>query len=207
LTSFISAQYKGAWIHFLSEQADFVVKHQPLMKPHSPSLLSLSGILVYVCLLNACASSPEPANGPNKTGSTATPPVTKVAATVPATTAVAKPAPAAPSSNPVASTPAPTVAVIPIDFNAQVKPIFVEYCYRCHGLGKQSGGVRLDVEANVRLHVIPGNPVRSDIYRAITSSPNVSDHMPPVSQAQPEDEDLAIIKQWIMEGAKWGGTS
>jgi uncharacterized membrane protein len=90
-----------------------------------------------------------------------------------------------------------------VDFNQQVRPFFAEYCYQCHGNGQQRGGVHLDVKASTLMHITPGNPDRSDVYRAMTRSMGASDHMPPVSQEQPEDNDIAMIKQWITEGATW----
>jgi uncharacterized membrane protein len=99
--------------------------------------------------------------------------------------------------------PAPAAIVAKVDFNQQVKPFFQAYCYFCHGNGQQRGGVRLDVRANTMTHVIPGDPVKSDVYRAITRSMGASDHMPPVDQDQPTDAEIAMIKQWIIEGANW----
>jgi len=112
---------------------------------------------------------------------------------------------AAPVTPPVAAmpAPAPTPIAAKIDFDKQVKPFFEEYCYQCHGRGRQSGGVRLDVKATALKHITAGDPTHSDVYRAITRSLNASDHMPPVSQEQPEDDDIAMIKQWIIEGAAW----
>ncbi len=116
----------------------------------------------------------------------------------------AAPANAVPATPVQVSVPATSAATIAkIDFDQQVKPIFDYYCYQCHGNGKQRGGVRLDVKASVFMHVTPGDPDRSDVYRAITRSPNASDHMPPVSEDQPSDDEIATIKQWIVEGANW----
>jgi uncharacterized membrane protein len=106
-----------------------------------------------------------------------------------------------PASGP-ATPPAPTAAT-KIDFAKQVQPFFQNYCYQCHANGRNSGGVRLDVRDNALRHVTPGDPAKSDVYRAITRSPGASDHMPPASQDQPDDDDIAMIKQWILEGASW----
>lgn len=90
-----------------------------------------------------------------------------------------------------------------INFAKQVQPFFEYYCYNCHGNGRSSGGVRLDVRANGIKHVIPGDPVKSDIYRAITRGMGASDHMPPANQDQPSDDEIVMIRQWIVEGANW----
>ncbi len=173
----------------------------PFMKPQTPLIF-----LLFVALaagFGACASSPAPAVKTNASAPTpATAPVAaKPAPAAPPAAAVkASPAVAATPAAPVAATPAAAVATT-VDFQKQIQPIFAEYCYKCHGLGKQSGGVRLDVRANLIKNVTPGDPSKSNIYRAITRSMGASDHMPPVSQDQPEDEDIALIKQWILQGA------
>jgi len=103
----------------------------------------------------------------------------------------------------------PATAVAPanvaarVDYKKQVQPFFAQYCYQCHGNGRQSGGVRLDAKASTLAHIKAGDPDNSDVYRAITRSMGASDHMPPVSQDQPEDADIAMVKQWIAEGAVW----
>jgi mono/diheme cytochrome c family protein len=104
-----------------------------------------------------------------------------------------------------AQSPAPATppAVAKVDYATQVKPIFQNYCYQCHGNGRGKGGVRLDVKANAMMHITAGDPMHSDVYRSITRSTGTSDHMPPVSQKQPGDADIATIKLWIQQGAVW----
>jgi uncharacterized membrane protein len=98
--------------------------------------------------------------------------------------------------------PAPPV-VVTVDFATQVKPILENYCYQCHGNGRTRAGVRLDVKADAMRHITPGDPMHSDVYRAITRSMGASDHMPPISQEQPKAADVATIKLWIEQGARW----
>jgi mono/diheme cytochrome c family protein len=143
------------------------------MKPRSSLVFFMTGISALV--VSACASSPSSASG---SGSPLT-------------------------ANPVAAapTPAPAPIVAKVDFVKQVAPLFEAYCYQCHGNGKSRGGLQIDQKANLLKHLVPGDPDHSDIYRAITRSVDASDHMPPVSEDQPEDDDIATIKQWIAEGA------
>src|SRR6266567_334136 len=35
-------------------------------------------------------------------------------------------------------------AAAPIDYLREVKPVFAEHCYRCHGASQQKSGLRLD---------------------------------------------------------------
>jgi mono/diheme cytochrome c family protein len=101
------------------------------------------------------------------------------------------PAPAAPS------------AATKVDYATQVKPIFEDYCYQCHGNGKSKAGVRLDVKTSAMMHITAGDPMHSDVFRSMTRSMGASDRMPPVSQKQPGDSDIATIKLWIQQGANW----
>jgi mono/diheme cytochrome c family protein len=108
-----------------------------------------------------------------------------------------------PGSASAPATPPPAAVVAKVDYTRQVQPIFSQYCYQCHGNGRQSGGVRLDAKDSALKHITPGDPDNSDVYRAITRSQGASDHMPPITQDQPADSDIATIKQWITEGANW----
>jgi mono/diheme cytochrome c family protein len=102
-----------------------------------------------------------------------------------------------------AQDPAPVTPPAKVDYSTQVKPIFEKYCYQCHGDGRSKAGVSLDVKAKAMMHITAGDPMHSDVYRSITRSVGASDHMPPVSKDQPKDEDIAIIKLWIEQGANW----
>src|SRR5437899_3217250 len=42
----------------------------------------------------------------------------------------------------------PPAAGRPIDFDRDVRPLFVQHCYACHGPDKQKGGLRLDRKAD-----------------------------------------------------------
>lgn len=80
---------------------------------------------------------------------------------------------------------------VQIDFEKQVKPILVEYCYDCHGDGMDKGG--LDFEA------YKGHPellADRKMWQAVLQ--NVGGHiMPPEKKAQPTQEQREIITQWI----------
>jgi mono/diheme cytochrome c family protein len=104
------------------------------------------------------------------------------------------------AQNPAPATPP---AAAKVDYATQVKPILENYCYQCHGNGKSKAGVRLDVKTNAMMHITTGDPFHSDVYRSMTRSMGASDRMPPVSQKQPGDADVATIKLWIQQGAVW----
>jgi mono/diheme cytochrome c family protein len=102
---------------------------------------------------------------------------------------------------------APATPAARVDYDTQVKPVFEKYCYQCHGNGRSRGGAILDVKAKAMMHITPGDPVHSDVYRSMTRSIGTSDHMPPVPKDQPSAADIAIIKLWIEQGANWPDAS
>jgi hypothetical protein len=100
-----------------------------------------------------------------------------------------------------------------IDFSRQIRPILSENCFFCHGPdeAKREAGLRLDDELAAKsdndgvIAIVPGDPEKSALIQRMVSS-DPSEVMPPpklhkkVSAAQ-----LDLLKQWIREGAPWGG--
>ena len=100
-----------------------------------------------------------------------------------------------------------------IDFNRDIRPILSDNCYFCHGpdKNKRKADLRLDTKAglfdeidDVR-PVVPGKPAESDLLRRITTQ-DEEDHMPPAkSNKSLSAKQVALIKQWIEEGAEYKG--
>jgi hypothetical protein len=100
-----------------------------------------------------------------------------------------------------------------IEFNRDVRPILSEACFTCHGpdANKRQGDLRLDTEAGLfgagsgMAPVVAGMPEKSELLRRVTSV----DHeqiMPPVDSGKNVSlRDIAILKTWIEQGAKWQG--
>ena len=106
----------------------------------------------------------------------------------------------------------PSQGAEPIHFGRDVRPILSENCFACHGPDekKREAKLRLDDEASAKATregvtaIVPGNPEKSAIIeRILTKDPD--DVMPPpkmhktISPAQ-----VATLKEWIKQGAKWG---
>lgn len=99
-----------------------------------------------------------------------------------------------------------------VDFNREVRPIFSEHCYTCHGPdeGKRKAGLRLDrdTEAFKELKsgeraIIPGDLKKSALIQRITTA-DADDIMPPVKHGKPlSKEQIETLKTWVKEGAKW----
>ena len=96
-----------------------------------------------------------------------------------------------------------------VDFVKQVRPIFADTCYKCHGEKKQKGKLRLDnVEAIEKggkdgKVLVPSDPDKSEIYRRITLPKDSDDVMPNEGDPLPKDKQ-ELIKQWIAQGAPFG---
>jgi hypothetical protein len=100
-----------------------------------------------------------------------------------------------------------------IQFNRDIRPILSENCYACHGPDKNSrkAGLRLDTESGAFgklddiFPVVPGKPDASEVVRRITTT-DEDDHMPPLDSTKKlTSEQIALIKRWIEQGAKWEG--
>lgn len=100
----------------------------------------------------------------------------------------------------------------PVDFMRQVQPILSENCYACHGPDDASveAGLRLD-RRELALKggdsgnaIVPGDPAASLILERITHT-DPDTVMPPPDKKPPlTAEQIAILRQWIAEGAVWG---
>ena len=105
-------------------------------------------------------------------------------------------------------------AAPPVDFQRQVQPILAEHCTLCHGVDSdvRKAGLRIDVRVDAlaggesgNAAIVPGRPDDSEMIRRITSlDPETvmppKDHNKPLSEAQ-----IATLKQWITEGARYEG--
>jgi mono/diheme cytochrome c family protein len=93
-----------------------------------------------------------------------------------------------------------------VDYVKQVKPIFQMHCVSCHGALKQKGELRLDASPLVLKGgkdgaiVVAGSGEKSRLIDALTGAHDVT-RMP--KDADPlKPAEIALIKQWIDEGAK-----
>ena len=102
-------------------------------------------------------------------------------------------------------------AEVPLSFNRDVRPIIADACFQCHGpdSATREADLRLDTERGffggegADPVVIPGKPEESSFYGRLISD-NPDDIMPPPgSHKELEPEEIALIRRWIVEGAKW----
>ncbi|MEY3391192.1 MAG: hypothetical protein RLZZ322_39, partial [Verrucomicrobiota bacterium] len=100
----------------------------------------------------------------------------------------------------------------PINFSRQIRPILSENCIACHGPDEKGrkGKLRLDDEQDAKRDrkgdfvILPGKPEQSELIKRIEST-DPDDVMPPPKQHKTiPPAQLALLKEWIRQGAPWG---
>ncbi|MFD2203410.1 PSD1 and planctomycete cytochrome C domain-containing protein [Shivajiella indica] len=99
-----------------------------------------------------------------------------------------------------------------ISYNIHIRPILSDNCFACHGpdANKREAGLRLDIAENAyaalkespdKFGITPHDISQSELYKRIISD-NPSELMPPPeSNLKLTEEDIALIKKWIEQGA------
>ena len=96
-------------------------------------------------------------------------------------------------------------------FEAKIRPVLADNCFRCHGPSKQRGGLRLDNRADALAGgdngkaVVPGNTADSLLLQAVTESNPDLKPMPPPPNAKLSTQQIADLTQWVKMGAPWPG--
>jgi len=100
-----------------------------------------------------------------------------------------------------------------VSFSRDVLPILSENCLSCHGQdeGHRKADLRLDIrEGAIAVKkgvaaVVPGKPGESDLIKRILTA-DEEDVMPPVKshKARLKKAEIAVLRDWIAEGAVWG---
>lgn len=93
-----------------------------------------------------------------------------------------------------------------VDFDAEIKPILSDRCFFCHGpdANNRQAELRLDREEDAKNYaIIPGKPDESEVYRRIMSEDPAERMPPPKSKLALTQQEKALIKRWIEQGAPW----
>ncbi len=95
-----------------------------------------------------------------------------------------------------------------VEFNRDIRPILSNNCFLCHGpdKGRRKAGMRLDLEAEAKKDaIVPGKLSESELWTRINNS-DVDERMPPKgSKKELDAHQIALIKKWIEQGAKYEG--
>lgn len=96
-----------------------------------------------------------------------------------------------------------------VDYNTEIKPIFNKKCITCHGGVKRQSGFSLlfrsealAINKSGKAAIIPGDPSHSELIRRLTlkdPEERMPNKHPPLT-----DEEIATLKTWIKQGARWG---
>jgi Protein of unknown function (DUF1553)/Protein of unknown function (DUF1549)/Concanavalin A-like lectin/glucanases superfamily/Planctomycete cytochrome C len=97
-------------------------------------------------------------------------------------------------------------AVDPVQYNRDVRPIFVENCFPCHGADSaaRKAGLRLDRrEDALKTALVPGKPDDSELIRRIFAPEKAVVMPPPKTKKTLTAEQKEALKQWIAAGAEY----
>ena len=96
-----------------------------------------------------------------------------------------------------------------LEFNRDIRPILSESCFQCHGQdpAKREAKLRLDERESATLArdgiaaIVPGRPDDSELMRRVLSKDTSEQMPPPESHKSVTPAQVAILRQWIAEGA------
>ncbi len=102
-----------------------------------------------------------------------------------------------------------------VSYNFDIRPILSDKCFACHGpdANKRKAHLRLDIgdsallplkETKGAFAIVPGDPDKSELFKRISSADPTYQMPTPQSHLGLLNEDqVAIIKKWIQQGAKY----
>ncbi|PAW85983.1 MAG: hypothetical protein B9S29_00800, partial [Opitutia bacterium Tous-C2FEB] len=104
--------------------------------------------------------------------------------------------------------PEPTKAGLEF-FEKNVRPILAEHCYKCHSIAEKTskGGLILDSRDGMLKGgdegpaVVPGNPAKSLLLRAITYTDNELQMPPKKAGGKIPDAKIKVLQDWVKMGA------
>ena len=106
---------------------------------------------------------------------------------------------------------AETTAVPTVQYNRDVRPILSDKCFHCHGpdSGARQADLRLDehgaatADRGGHRAILPGEPVRSELVRRVSSKNDDERMPPPDSSPGLTAVEIDILRRWIKTGAEY----
>ena len=107
-----------------------------------------------------------------------------------------------------------TAAVLadPVSYDRDIRPILTSACFHCHGPDKETrkAKLRLDTEEGAKAMlreghwpVVAGKPDESEILKRMLHDDPEEVMPPPESGKVITSDQIALIRAWIRQGAKW----
>jgi hypothetical protein len=99
-----------------------------------------------------------------------------------------------------------------IDFDRDIRPIFSENCFACHGPdeAKRKAGLRLDLKDSVfkpaksgAVPIIPGKADQSVLIQKVSSTDDDERMPPPKSEKRLTPAQVELLRRWVEQGAEY----
>ncbi|MBN79589.1 MAG: hypothetical protein CMJ70_05570 [Planctomycetaceae bacterium] len=93
----------------------------------------------------------------------------------------------------------------PVSFSKQIRPVLADRCYACHGpdAAQRKADLRLDQETPIRSVLVAGDADSSELLARLSSDDPEYQMPPPASKLTVSQEEVALIRRWIDQGAQW----
>jgi len=100
-----------------------------------------------------------------------------------------------------------------VSFNRDIRPIFSDICFTCHGpdVSKMKGGLRLDTKETAMKGgdsgpaIVPGKAEESEVFKRLITH-DAEDIMPPKKFGKTlNTAQIETVRRWIAEGAEYQG--
>jgi hypothetical protein len=94
-----------------------------------------------------------------------------------------------------------------VEFEKDIRPLFVEHCYECHGREKTKGGLALDTKAGWEKGgdsgraIVPGRPEESLLIKAIRYDDKDLAMPPEKKGGKLPDSAINALTEWVKQGA------
>jgi hypothetical protein len=97
-------------------------------------------------------------------------------------------------------------------FSRDILPLLSDTCFQCHGPDEKArkAKLRLDLKEGAfrvtegKAIIAPGKSADSELFKRLISQDPDDVMPPPKSNRKLSTEQIALIRQWIDEGARWG---
>ncbi|MSU62248.1 MAG: DUF1549 domain-containing protein [Pedosphaera sp.] len=103
----------------------------------------------------------------------------------------------------------PTPALHSVNFSSEIKPILEASCMKCHGRGKSKGGFSIETRetflkgGDTGAAIVSGRSEESLMIELVMGFD--PDSVMPKKGSKLKPEQIALLRAWIDQGAKWDG--